>query len=91
MAQHSTVLSIRVSVHNAVDDCLLRRRLERLANKCAILRLQKEGSLIKFGVFYEHQLPRPWSDGAELRLFQDALEQVELARSAWFRSPVWRR
>src|SRR2546428_12744259 len=34
---------------------------------------------MKFGIFYEHQLPRPWEDGAELRLFQDALAQVELA------------
>src|SRR6201997_2970640 len=34
---------------------------------------------MKFGVFYEHQLPRPWDDGAELQLFQDALDQVELA------------
>ena len=34
---------------------------------------------MKFGVFYEHQLPRPWSQGRELQLFQDALEQVELA------------
>jgi alkanesulfonate monooxygenase SsuD/methylene tetrahydromethanopterin reductase-like flavin-dependent oxidoreductase (luciferase family) len=34
---------------------------------------------MKFGVFYEHQLPRPWEDGSELRLFQDALAQVELA------------
>jgi alkanesulfonate monooxygenase SsuD/methylene tetrahydromethanopterin reductase-like flavin-dependent oxidoreductase (luciferase family) len=34
---------------------------------------------MRFGIFYEHQLPRPWQDGAELRLIQDALEQVELA------------
>jgi alkanesulfonate monooxygenase SsuD/methylene tetrahydromethanopterin reductase-like flavin-dependent oxidoreductase (luciferase family) len=34
---------------------------------------------MKFGIFYEHQLPRPWADGDELRLFQEALEQVELA------------
>ncbi len=34
---------------------------------------------MKFGIFYEHQLPRPWTDGAELKLFQDALDQVELA------------
>ncbi len=34
---------------------------------------------MKFGIFYEHQLPRPWDDGAELQLFQDALSQVELA------------
>jgi alkanesulfonate monooxygenase SsuD/methylene tetrahydromethanopterin reductase-like flavin-dependent oxidoreductase (luciferase family) len=34
---------------------------------------------MKFGVFYEHQLPRPWQEGDEQRLFQDALAQVELA------------
>ena len=34
---------------------------------------------VKFGVFYEHQLPRPWEAGDELQLFQDALDQVELA------------
>ena len=34
---------------------------------------------MKFGIFYEHQLPRPWPEGAELRLFQEALDQVELA------------
>ncbi len=34
---------------------------------------------MKFGIFYEHQLPRPWAEGDELRLFQEALDQVELA------------
>lgn len=34
---------------------------------------------MKFGIFYEHQLPKPWGEGKELKLFQDALEQVELA------------
>ena len=34
---------------------------------------------MKFGIFYEHQLPRPWDDGAEHRLLQEALDQVELA------------
>jgi len=34
---------------------------------------------MKFGIFYEHQLPRPWEAGAELQLFQDALDQVEFA------------
>ena len=34
---------------------------------------------MKFGIFYEHQLPRPWADGAEQQLFQEALDQVELA------------
>ena len=34
---------------------------------------------MKFGTFYEHQLPRPWKEGDELKLFQEALDQVELA------------
>jgi alkanesulfonate monooxygenase SsuD/methylene tetrahydromethanopterin reductase-like flavin-dependent oxidoreductase (luciferase family) len=34
---------------------------------------------MRFGIFYEHQLPRPWDEGSELRLFQEALDQVELA------------
>ena len=34
---------------------------------------------MKFGIFYEHQLPRPWRDGDEHRLLKEALEQVELA------------
>ena len=34
---------------------------------------------MRFGIFYEHQLPRPWREGDELKLFQDALDQVELA------------
>ncbi len=34
---------------------------------------------MKFGIFYEHQLPRPWEAGDEQRLFSEALEQVELA------------
>lgn len=36
---------------------------------------------MKFGIFYEHQLPKPWGEGVEQKLFQDALEQVELADS----------
>ncbi len=34
---------------------------------------------MRFGIFYEHQLPKPWSEGQEQQLFQDALDQVELA------------
>src|SRR5215831_15533274 len=38
---------------------------------------------MNFGIFYEHQLPRPagadWDDDAERRLYHEALEQVELA------------
>ena len=34
---------------------------------------------MRFGVFYELQLPRPWNEGDEHRLFKEALEQVVLA------------
>ena len=34
---------------------------------------------MKFGIFYELQLPRPWQNDSELNLYQDALTQVELA------------
>lgn len=34
---------------------------------------------MRFGIFYEHQLPRPWHEDAERQLIQDALDQVELA------------
>ncbi len=43
---------------------------------------------MRFGLFYEHQLPRPWEDGLEQRLFQDALDQVELADRLGF-DTVW--
>ena len=33
---------------------------------------------MKFGIFYEHQLPRPWKENDELKLYQAALDQVEL-------------
>jgi len=34
---------------------------------------------MKFGIFYELQLPRPWQPGDEHRLYQNALQQIELA------------
>ncbi|MCU1359264.1 MAG: alkane 1-monooxygenase [Ilumatobacteraceae bacterium] len=36
---------------------------------------------MKFGVFYEHQLPRPWHANSELEMYQNALDQIELADS----------
>ncbi len=43
---------------------------------------------MKFGIFYEHQLPRPWTEDSEYQLMQDALDQVELADKMGF-SHVW--
>src|SRR3954453_736121 len=34
---------------------------------------------MRFGIFYEHQLPRPWSEDSEYRLLQNSLDQIELA------------
>ena len=39
---------------------------------------------MKFGIFYEHQLPRPWDERSEADLLRDALEQVESADSLGF-------
>ena len=36
---------------------------------------------MKFGIFYEHQIGRPWDDTTEQTLIQNALDQVELADS----------
>jgi alkanesulfonate monooxygenase SsuD/methylene tetrahydromethanopterin reductase-like flavin-dependent oxidoreductase (luciferase family) len=34
---------------------------------------------VQFGIFYEHQMGRPWDETSEQTLIHDALEQVELA------------
>ncbi len=34
---------------------------------------------MKFGIFYEHQVGRPWDDSTESDLIRNALDQVELA------------
>ena len=43
---------------------------------------------MQFGIFYEHQLPRPWSPDAEATLLNDALDQIELADRVGF-DAVW--
>ena len=43
---------------------------------------------MKFGLFYEHQIPRPWVKESEHQLFQNALKQVELADQLGF-DYVW--
>ena len=43
---------------------------------------------MRFSIFYEHQLPRPWDDGAEARVVHEALEQVQLADRLGFNT-VW--
>jgi luciferase family oxidoreductase group 1 len=34
---------------------------------------------VKFGIFYEHQIPRPWSERSEYDVLQNSLRQIELA------------
>lgn len=34
---------------------------------------------MRFGLFFEHQVPRPWVDGDDARVFTEALEQIEFA------------
>ncbi|MGH8982914.1 MAG: LLM class flavin-dependent oxidoreductase, partial [Acidimicrobiia bacterium] len=43
---------------------------------------------MRFGLFFEHQVPRPWDDGDESRTFREALEQIELADRLGF-DTVW--
>ena len=43
---------------------------------------------MKFGLFYEHQVPRPWADDDEARVYGEALEQIELADRLGF-DCVW--
>jgi hypothetical protein len=39
-------------------------------------------AFVRFGLFDEHQLPRPWREDSEYRLLRDALEQIEIADRA---------
>src|SRR5438067_13013871 len=43
---------------------------------------------MRFGIFYEHQMPRPWEEGAQEKLLHDALDQIELADKVGF-DYVW--
>jgi alkanesulfonate monooxygenase SsuD/methylene tetrahydromethanopterin reductase-like flavin-dependent oxidoreductase (luciferase family) len=43
---------------------------------------------VRFGIFYEFQLPRPWGADDEHRLLKEALEQIELADQLGF-DYVW--
>src|SRR5881398_898917 len=43
---------------------------------------------MRFGIFYEHQQPRPWEDGSTERLLGDALDQIELCDRLGFEY-VW--
>ena len=55
--------------------CTRSRRSVRVVASAAVLR----NYAMKFGVFYEHQLPRPWGERSEYDLLQNSLTQIELA------------
>ena len=39
---------------------------------------------MKFGIFYEHQLPRGWDEYSEHKLLNDSLKEIELADKLGF-------
>jgi alkanesulfonate monooxygenase SsuD/methylene tetrahydromethanopterin reductase-like flavin-dependent oxidoreductase (luciferase family) len=41
--------------------------------------LLSRGEPMRFGVFYELQLPKPWGEDSEHQLIQEAIQQVQLA------------
>jgi alkanesulfonate monooxygenase SsuD/methylene tetrahydromethanopterin reductase-like flavin-dependent oxidoreductase (luciferase family) len=43
---------------------------------------------VKFGIFYEISVPRPWDDGAEKKVYDNCIEQVKLADELGF-DQVW--
>lgn len=43
---------------------------------------------MRFGTFYQHQMPRPWTEGTEAKHFADHIEQAVLADELGFHS-VW--
>src|SRR5687767_13142524 len=49
---------------------------------------EEDNAAMRFGLFYEHQLPRPWEDDSNEKLLTDALDQIELADRVGF-DHVW--
>jgi len=52
------------------------------------LMAEEHNAPMRFGLFYEHQQPRPWEEGSTEKLLTDALDQVELADRVGF-DHVW--
>src|SRR5678816_4913819 len=46
------------------------------------------GNVMKFGLFYEISVPRPWTRESERTVYNNALEQVKLADELGF-DQVW--
>src|SRR2546422_1820480 len=51
-------------------------------------RPREEATLMKFGLFYELSVPRPWTRESERTVYENALEQVKLADELGF-DQVW--
>src|SRR6266581_6227668 len=51
-------------------------------------RPREEATLMKFGLFYELSVPRPWTRESERIVYENALEQVKLADELGF-DQVW--
>ena len=43
---------------------------------------------MKFGIFYELSVPRPFANGIEAKVYNDSLEQIRLADEVGF-DTVW--
>src|SRR4030095_11992434 len=59
--------------------CCIRSARAHAGKHAATRTNRQEERRMKFGIFYELQLPRPWQAGDEHRLYLNALEQIELA------------
>jgi alkanesulfonate monooxygenase SsuD/methylene tetrahydromethanopterin reductase-like flavin-dependent oxidoreductase (luciferase family) len=46
--------------------------------------IESGDNCMKFGIFYEHQLPRNWDEDSEHKLFKQSLDQIELADKLGF-------
>lgn len=46
------------------------------------------GEAVKFGIFYEISVPRPWTEGREKQVYDNCLEQVRVADEVGF-DVVW--
>src|SRR6516165_6053710 len=68
-----TPISLRADVESA-GACIRERSRHRDGRS-----FRPEEREMKFGIFYELQLPRPWTPEGEFTLYQNALDQVELA------------
>ena len=78
-------LTIRAASTSGLPPCGIAERwtwldLGHAANTLFAKQQAERGrDVMKFGIFYELQLPRPWQEGGELKLYQDALTQLETA------------